>query len=51
MMESVKLKLQQQNIPIPFDIDNCFKVDPFNQLSTEFKQVKFYKNHFGLVVC
>ena len=51
MMESVMSQLQQQNIPIPADIDNCFKLDLFNQLDTEYQQTKFYKHHFGLVAC
>ena len=34
------------------DIMDCFDhVDPFDSLDTEYKQSKFYRENFGLVVC
>jgi len=32
------------------DIDDCFDIDPFEGLNTEYLQTKFYQQHFNLVV-
>ena len=32
------------------DLDKCFDIDPFQDLNTEYSQVKFYREHFNLVV-
>lgn len=33
------------------NIDQCFDVDLFQGLETEYSQSKFYRDHFNLVVC
>lgn len=42
--ESVKQQISEA------DVDDCFNVDPFEGLNTEYLQTKFYQRHFNLVV-
>ena len=45
------IKLLQQSSSIPNDNDDgCSIFDPFHQLNTEYQQIKFYKQHFGLII-
>ena len=51
---AIESKIEQQlagtDISMP-DISSCFKdIDPFQGLETEHKQIRFWKNNFGLVV-
>ena len=44
---SVKKKMDADSTA---DIDECFDVNPFQGLETEYLQTKFYQKHFNLVV-
>jgi hypothetical protein len=54
VLEDVKISVKDRLADIDManlDIDGCFDVDPFQSLDTEYSQVKFYREHFNLVVC
>lgn len=49
--QSVMKELQESGNVITPDLDWCFlPVNPFDDLNTEYKQTKFFKEKFGLVV-
>ena len=48
VLDEVKAKVKQRVGEI--DIEDCFDVDPFEGLSTEYFQTKFYREYFDLVV-
>ena len=52
IMDDVKLNLQQQLTNECLDIEQIFDHSKiFDGLNTEYLQQKFYRQHFGLVVC
>ena len=52
IMDDVKLNLQQQLANECLDIEQIFDYSKiFDGLNTEYLQQKFYRQHFGLVVC
>lgn len=50
VLDYVKESVKQRVGEIDVDIDDCFEVDPFDALSTEYLQTKFYREQFNLVV-
>ena len=50
--ECVRKELQENEIAIPTTLGDCFTpINPFCGLESEYQQVKYYREHFGLVVC
>lgn len=48
---SVEGILQESHIAVPAGLDKAFiPIEPFEGLTTEYQQSKFYREHFGLVV-
>lgn len=52
VLEGVKQSVQATlGDKLDVDIDLCFDVDPFQELTSEYLQTKFFRDHFNLIVC
>ncbi len=50
---NVEQRLEEAGVPNLQFMDECFDIDainPFNGLETEYRQRKYYKEQFGLLV-
>ncbi len=47
-LDDVKASIKHRICEV--DIDDCFNVNPFEGLNTEYFQTKFYQDHFNLIV-
>lgn len=50
IFEDIKLSIRHRLGDHEVNIDDCFDIDPFDGLETEYLQTKFYRKYFNLVV-
>ena len=52
LQKSVETCMHENEITPPRNLSECFAhTNPFSHLETEYQQAKYYREHFGLVVC
>ena len=52
VQKSVETCMHENEITPPTNLSECFThTNPFSHLETEYQQAKYYREHFGLVVC